>query len=172
MSDQAEPEAVPVLYLDLDGTVRHDKGELGHFINGPDDVTLFPEAVEMMRRWTAGGGLIVGVSNQGGIAMGHVTLRNVRAANDRTQELSGHAFRLITFCQHHPSAPDPAQRECWCRKPSPGMIFMSMEKLVLALNQPCPPNLALMVGDRPEDQECAARAGIDFQWAKEWRAQA
>lgn len=30
----------------------------------------------------------------------------------------------------------------------------------------------LMVGDRPEDQECARLAGLDFQWASDWRAQA
>lgn len=26
-----------------------------------------------------------------------------------------------------------------------------------------------MVGDRPEDQECAEKAGIAFMWAHEWR---
>lgn len=29
-----------------------------------------------------------------------------------------------------------------------------------------------MVGDRPEDEECARLAGLDFQWAAGWRAQA
>lgn len=42
---------VPVLYLDLDGTVRHGHDELGRFVNGPDDVVVFPEATAMMRRW-------------------------------------------------------------------------------------------------------------------------
>lgn len=162
---------VPVLYLDLDGTVRHGD-ELGRFVNGPDDVVVFPEAVEMMRRWEAGGGHIIGVSNQGGIALGHITEHDVHAANDRTQELTGQAFSFITFCHHHPGAADPELRDCWCRKPSPGMIIMSMVKLTHALDRSCPPSLALMVGDRPQDQECARRAGIGFQWAAEWRAQA
>lgn len=35
-----------------------------------------------------------------------------------------------------------------------------------------PPYMGLMVGDRPEDQECARLAGLDFQWAADWRAQA
>jgi hypothetical protein len=30
----------------------------------------------------------------------------------------------------------------------------------------------LFVGDRDEDAECARLAGFDFQWAKDWRAQA
>lgn len=42
-------KAVPVLYLDLDGTVRQGKDDgLGRFVNGPEDVIVFPEAVEMM----------------------------------------------------------------------------------------------------------------------------
>jgi D-glycero-D-manno-heptose 1,7-bisphosphate phosphatase len=27
----------------------------------------------------------------------------------------------------------------------------------------------LMVGDRPEDEQAAAAAGIPFTWAEEWR---
>lgn len=30
-----------VLYLDLDGTVRHGFDELGRFVNKPEDVTVF-----------------------------------------------------------------------------------------------------------------------------------
>lgn len=26
----------------------------------------------------------------------------------------------------------------------------------------------LFVGDRPEDEQAASKAGIDFQWAKDW----
>jgi D-glycero-D-manno-heptose 1,7-bisphosphate phosphatase len=35
-----------------------------------------------------------------------------------------------------------------------------------------PPYMGLMVGDRPEDEQCARLAGLDFQWAAHWRAQA
>ncbi len=38
--------ATPLLAVDLDGTVRHGKAELGRFVNGPDDVVVFPEAVD------------------------------------------------------------------------------------------------------------------------------
>lgn len=164
---------VPVLYLDLDGTVRHGKDELGRFVNGPDDVAIFPEAVEMMRRWKAGGGRIIGVSNQGGIALGHVTEPDVMAAMMRTHELTGHLFDKITFCRHHPQAADPEMARCWCRKPSPGMIVEAA--LDVSEHNPgeiYPPYLGLLVGDRPEDQECARLAGLDFQWATDWRAQA
>jgi hypothetical protein len=99
---------VPLLCLDLDSTVRKGKSELGRFVHGPGDVEVFPEAVEMMRRWKNAGGRIIGVSNQGGVANGEIY----------------------------------------------------------------PPYMGLMVGDRPEDQECARLAGLDFQWAADWRSQA
>lgn len=62
---------------------------------------------------------------------------------------------------------------CWCRKPSPGMLIEAS----LTLADRCrdeiyPPYMSLMVGDRPEDEECARIASVDFQWAAEWRAQA
>lgn len=50
---------VPVLFLDLDGTVCHGKTELGRFVNSPEDVVVFPEAVAHMRCWKERGGRIV-----------------------------------------------------------------------------------------------------------------
>src|SRR5260221_8181903 len=101
----AEEKAVPVLYLDLDGTVRQGKDDaLGRFVNGPGDVVVFPEAVEMMRRWKAGGGRIIGVSNQGGVSLGIVSYENVAAAMTETQRQCENLFDKIAFCVHHPGA--------------------------------------------------------------------
>lgn len=164
---------VPVLYLDLDGTVRHGKDELGRFVNGPEDVVVFPEATEMMRRWKARGGRIVGVSNQGGIALGHLTMEACTASMMCTYELTERLMDKIVWCRHHPAAADPEMARCWCRKPSPGLIIEGA--LDMAAKYPgemYPPHLALMAGDRPEDRECARLAGINFVWASDWRAEA
>lgn len=165
---------VPVLYLDLDGTVRHDVDDLGHFVNAPEDVIIFPEAVVMMRRWKEEkGGRIVGVSNQGGIAMGHMTEDQCVATMDRTQELADGLFELIVWCPHHPEASDPLKARCFCRKPSPGMLIMAAANMEDEHpGEIYPPHLALMVGDRHEDQQCARLACVDFMRAAEWRAQA
>lgn len=165
--------AVPVLYLDLDGTVRHGKDELGRFVNGPEDVIIFPEAVEMMRRWKNGGGRIIGISNQGGIALGHLTRDQCIAAMRRTFLLTDKLFDKLCWCSHHPQANHPEMARCWCRKPSPGLVIEGA--LSVAAQHPgelYPPYMALLVGDRPEDQECARIANIDFMWAKDWREQA
>lgn len=166
-------KAVPVLYLDLDGTVRQGKDDaLGRFVNDPDDVVVFPEAIEMMRRWKAGGGRVVAVSNQGGVALGIVSYQSVAAAMLETQRQADGLFDKISFCVHHPNADHPEMARCWCRKPSPGLIIESAIDLGRRHDEFYPPYMGLMVGDRPEDEQCAQLAGLDFQWAADWRAEA
>lgn len=162
--------AVPLLCLDLDGTVRHGYDELGRFVNEPDDVVVFPEAVELMRRWKAGGGRIIAVSNQGGIALGHMTAETCARTMLRTHELTGGLFDKICWCSHHPQAQHPEMARCWCRKPSPGLVIEGASSLAGRFGEYYPPYMGLLVGDRPEDEECARLAGFDFMWAAEWRA--
>lgn len=169
---RCEEVPVPVLYLDLDGTVRQGKDDaLGRFVNGPEDVVVFPEAVTMMRRWKAGGGRVVGVSNQGGVALGIVTYDAVAKAVIETQRQAEGLFDRIMFCVHHPDAEHPEMARCWCRKPSAGAVVEAAHGLVERFKgEFYPPYMGLFVGDRPEDEECARSAGLDFQWAADWRA--
>ena len=170
---KSDERAVPVLYLDIDGTVRQGKDDpLGRFVNGPKDVVVFPEAVTLMRRWKAGGGRIIGVSNQGGIALGLVTMDRVAAAMAETHRQADHLFDRLAFCRHHPDASRLDMSRCWCRKPSPGLLIEAAYSLAEQHNEYYPPYMGLMVGDRDEDRECARLAGLDFQDAAEWRAQA
>lgn len=157
---------VPLLVLDLDGTVRFGKDELGRFVHGPEDVVVFPEAVERMRAWQ---GRIVGVSNQGGIALGFVTAQTVGEAMAETQRQCEGLFSKIVWCPHYPTAAAPEQARCWCRKPSPGLLIVAAMELAREHDEIYPPHLGLMVGDRPEDEQCAALVGFDFMWAEDWR---
>ena len=167
----AEERAVPVLYLDMDGTVRKGKDELGRFVNGPGDVEVFPEAVAKMRLWKRGGGRIAAVSNQGGVALGILTYEKVAAAMAETQRQCDHLFDVISFCVHHPDAKHPEMARCWCRKPSAGAVVDAVHWLKDRFpDEFYPPYMGLFVGDRPEDEECARSAGLDFEWAKDWRA--
>ena len=165
---------VPLLVLDIDGTVRQGKDDaLGRFVNGPGDVVVFPEAVVMMRRWKTAGGRILGLSNQGGIALGLVHMADVANAMWETHKQAAQLFDKLVWCQHHPDAPDPEMARCWCRKPRIGGLVDGA--ITLAHDHPgeiYPPHMGLFVGDRKEDEECARNANFDFQWAAEWRAQA
>lgn len=163
---------VPVLYLDIDGTVRHSKDELGRFVNGPEDVVVFPEAITLMRRWKTAGGRVIGVSNQGGVALGIVTQQKVAAAMIETHRQTGHLFDKLAWCSHHPDADDPEMARCWCRKPSPGLVIESALDMARETGEIYPPHLGLFVGDRPEDEQCAQLAGLPFKWAHDWRSEA
>jgi D-glycero-D-manno-heptose 1,7-bisphosphate phosphatase len=165
-------KTVPVLYVDLDGTVRHGKDELGRFVNGPEDVVVFPEAVRLLREWKRKGGRVIACSNQGGVALGLVPYEKVAAAMVETHRQCGHVFDKIAYCVHHPNADDPEMARCWCRKPSPGLLIEAALTLAQRHDEIYPPHLGLFVGDRPEDEQCAQLAGLPFMWAHEWRATA
>jgi D-glycero-D-manno-heptose 1,7-bisphosphate phosphatase len=167
MTDERQ---VPLLVLDIDGTVRHGFDELGRFVNDPDDVVIFPEALDRMREWKRASGRIVGVSNQGGIALGHVSYTAVMDAMIRTQRLCDGLFDKLAWCQHHPDATEPVMARCWCRKPSPGLLVEAANELARSYCEMYPPHRGLFVGDRPEDEQCAGLAGFPFQWAHAWRA--
>lgn len=162
-------KATPVLYLDIDGTVRHGKDELGFFVGKKEEVIVFPEAKELILKAKSEGFRIVGISNQGGIALGLANLHDIVEAFIETNRQCDYAFDKISFCQHHPNAKEPEYAICWCIKPRIGLILESALEMAKQFNEYYPPHLALFVGDRPEDRECAEGANIKFMDAKEWR---
>ena len=166
-----EERRVRVLYLDLDGTVRWGLDEMGRFVNTEDDVRVFDGVPALLARYKAAGWRVVAVSNQGGIALGHMTMEDCALAMRETYRQCGGAFDKIAFCRHHPKAALRELAVCWCRKPRAGLVIESA--LDLARQHPgeiYPPHLGLLVGDRPEDEQCAEAASLPFMSAKDWRA--
>jgi len=164
-------KATPVLYLDIDGTVRKGFDELGKFVNKASDVEVFPQVPNLLKWYKKQGWRIIGISNQGGIALGLVTMRDVAEAMLETQRQCENTFDKIAFCRHHEKAKDPEFAICWCRKPAIGLIVESALELSRIHPEYYPPHMALFVGDRPEDEECAKQARIKFISASEWRKQ-
>lgn len=163
--------ATPLLFVDLDGTVRWGYDELGRFVNGPSDVTVFPEAVEQLTLWRRDGGRVIAVSNQGGIALGHVTPEAVAEGMAETFRQCDEQIDLVCWCPHYPTAQDPMMQRCWCRKPRPGMAIEACYQLGQRhAEEQYPLSLALFVGDRPEDKACAETCNVDFLDAAAWRA--
>lgn len=163
-------QATPVLYVDLDDTIRMGKATLGRFVNKAGDVKVFPEVPAILAAYKRSGWRIAAISNQGGIALGILSAEDCAACMMETQRQCNGLFDSICFCGHHPDAPDPEHAICWCRKPRIGLILTASNSLAARFNEYYPPHLALFVGDRPEDAECAANAGIKFMDAAEWRA--
>lgn len=156
-------KSVPVLYCDIDGTIRYGKDELGRFVNTAEDVQVFPEVPDLLAGYKDMGWRIIGITNQGGIGLGYMSEQTCVDALAETQRQSGNAFDKIVFCPHKPD------EGCECRKPKPGMVFNAREWLFYNHGESYPMNLGLFVGDRPEDADCAHNAGLDFIDAAVWR---
>lgn len=162
-------KATPILYLDLDGTVRKGFDELGRFVNKKEDVEVFSGVVDLMRKYKEKGWRIVGITNQGGVATGQLSYEDMEASIVETNNQVEKLFDKIMVCVHHPDAQEKEMSVCWCRKPRIGNVVIAAQELGKVYSEYYPPHLALFVGDRPEDKQCAENAGISFMDAKEWR---
>jgi len=159
-----EAKKVPVLYCDIDGTIRWGKDELGRFVNTAEDVRVFDEVPDLLAGYKDLGWRIVGVTNQGGIGLGYMDEQTCLDALAETQKQSGNAFDKIIFCPHKPD------EGCGCRKPGIDMIMNARHWMFANYDgEAYPMEMALFVGDRPEDEDCANNAGIKFIDAAVWR---
>lgn len=136
--------------VDYDGTLRE-------CINGNDKYPVTKEQIEMkpnrraaLQSYKDKGYLLLGLSNQSGIAKGELT-------HDKAVELFNHTNDQLgldieyRFCPHQ-SAPI----SCYCRKPMPGVgvEFIMRHKLN---RKEC-----LFVGDLKTDETFATRCGFQY----------
>lgn len=154
----------PALCLDLDGTVRYSKS--GEFINKPEDIALFDGVEAKLWEYRRNNYLILGISNQGGVAYGLKSPQSDSAELDTMIKLFDKCpFDIIKTCWNHEKGKVfPFNLRSLYRKPDIGMLALCEFEafnagIVIDWNN------SIFVGDRPEDEECAKRASISFQWA-------
>ncbi|MBE9036028.1 HAD hydrolase-like protein [aff. Roholtiella sp. LEGE 12411] len=173
-----------ILFLDLDGTARQPKSG-ATFINKPLDQEIIPGVAEAIARYP--NHVLIGITNQGGVAAGKKSLEDAIAEQQYTIQLLPQLLEIY-FC------PDFDGRQCYkltcvdggvtndainfeendlkrwqgqCRKPNCGMVEIAIAEMSLKVDR----KESLFVGDRAEDQACAAGAGIPFMWAADWRGE-
>ena len=173
-----------LLLLDLDGTVRKPMSN-GKFITSPLDQQLISGVKEKINEASADGWTIVGITNQGGVAAGHKSLSDAIEEQKFTLSMAPQ-IQSILFCPE-------AGETCWevdrvysvevsdaaafkhlrgtYRKPESGMLKLAIQQLggMVDLADPESSYSFLMIGDRPEDQDAAIAAGVEFMWAEDWR---
>jgi histidinol-phosphate phosphatase family protein len=133
---------VRAVLFDRDGTLVHDVPYNGD----PDRVRLVDGARAAVDRLRAAGVRVGLVSNQSGVARGLLTRDDVRAVNDRLQELLGR-LDTVQFCPHGDAD------GCGCRKPAPGMVLAAARELGVE------PHEVVVIGDIGADVEAARAAG-------------
>lgn len=166
--DARKMQVKPALLLDIDGTIRHSR--LGkRFIEDAGDIALFPDVEDKLWGFRNRGYLILGVSNQGGVAFMIKPQSIIMQEMDATVALfKRNPFHSIKMCLHHPNGKHPALgHRSLMRKPDIGMLVMH-EYECFGSGWIIDWSTSLMVGDRDEDRVCAERASIEFKWAWEF----
>lgn len=135
------------VFLDRDGTLIEETG----YLDKPEEVQVFPGAVEALKQLAqAGFGLFI-VTNQSGIGRGYYTEDDMHAVNRRLcddLEREGVRFREIFFAPEAPGQPSRG------RKPSPQFLFDARDRFGVNLAE------SYMVGDKRSDLECGWNAGV------------
>jgi HAD superfamily hydrolase (TIGR01662 family) len=140
--------------FDFDDTLRKSSGE-GKFPTNPTEVMLLPDRKEKLAKLKSQGYLLLGASNQSGIARGQVTFDNAVACFEQTNKLLGQHVDYL-FCPHN------VPPNCYCRKPQPGLGVALIHAYKLN------PAECIFVGDQTTDATFAKRLGFQYVDATEF----
>jgi histidinol-phosphate phosphatase family protein len=130
---------------------------------------LLPRVPEAVRLLNDLGLAVAIVSNQPGIAKGHLKAEMLKAF-DRAMlkqiRAAGGRIDHIYYCLHHPEAKVPKLRQrCDCRKPEIGMLKNAAADLQVALDE------CYMVGDGITDLMAGSRAGCRTVFVGRWKCE-
>ena len=118
-------------------------------------VSVFSAAA--IRRLNDNGFRVIVVSNQAGVARGYFGEDEVHATNEYIREAlarQGACIDAFYYCPHHVDGTVVAyRRDCFCRKPNPGMMERAARDYDITLTW------SFVVGDRACDIEAGRRAG-------------
>lgn len=171
--------------IDKDGTLTETVSG-ATFVQSPTDQKLIAGVQQAIAKLVAEGYTLAIASNQGGVAAGHKTLEDAIAEMRYAMELTGiqvayfcpdfkgHQCYKVTpsFCEgfnDEPIESESADRYTILlpttsfgsyRKPDSGMLKRAIHDHDSLK--------AIMIGDRPEDEQAAHNAKIDFIHAKDW----
>lgn len=128
------------VFFDRDGTLCRDADYLCRM----EDLEIFPGTVGL-KRLKERGFLLIGVSNQSGIARGIVEEGFVKRVHGIFTTQYG--FDGFYFCPHGPD------EHCSCRKPEPGLLYRARAEHRIDLRR------SFVVGDKEADMLLAKTVG-------------
>ena len=130
---------------------------------------LLPRVPQAIRLLNDLGLKIAIVSNQPGIAKGHLTVDTLKlfesAMLGGIRDVGGQIDQIY-YCLHHPEAQVPELRQhCRCRKPGIAMLEQASEALHATLDQ------CYMIGDGIPDLQAGIRAGCRTIFIGRWKCE-
>jgi len=141
----------PCLFLDRDGVINQPAAR-GEYINTWAEFRFLPTCADWIRLFNALDYLVIVITNQRGIALGHTRPEDLEQIHQNmVQALAAVGARIddVFCCPHDYGA-------CDCRKPKPGLIEQACRKWNIDLKR------SLLVGDTELDEELARNCGLRF----------
>jgi D-glycero-D-manno-heptose 1,7-bisphosphate phosphatase len=133
------------VFLDRDGTLNAD----APYASDYEQVVIFPESYEAVRKLNRAGLLTVVVTNQSAVGRGLLTEDGLNEIHSRLRDaFAGHDSRLdaVYFCPHYAPSADPRYgKKCDCRKPGTALARQAAADLGIDLEN------SYMIGDKAED---------------------
>ena len=130
---------------------------------------LLPRVPEAIRLLNDLGLRVAVVSNQPGIAKGHLKRETLKAFERRMlSQIHSAGGRIdgIYYCLHHPEAKiERLRRRCNCRKPEIGMLQRAAADFDVKLAE------CYMIGDGIPDLQAAERAGCRSIFIGRWKCE-
>ena len=128
------------VFFDRDGTLCRD----AHYLSRMDDFEVVHD-IDSLNLLKQQDYVLLGVSNQSGIARGLVREAFVKEINNIFVERYG--FEGFYYCPHHPD------ERCACRKPEPGLLVEAAHDFGVDLRR------SFVVGDKDIDMRLARAVG-------------
>jgi D-sedoheptulose 7-phosphate isomerase len=105
----------------------------------PEQFALLPGVAQAIAEFNRMGLLVIGVSNQPGIAKGKFTPSLLQATTQKMEaavQAGGGKIDATYYCLHHPDAFLSEYRaECDCRKPAPGLLLRAAQEWDIDLHE-------------------------------------
>lgn len=141
------------VFLDRDGTIIEDTGYIGEC----NKIKFLPMVSEAIKLLNENGFKVIITTNQSGVARGYFTEETVIEINKYIQESlakQGAFIDMVYYCPHHVEGiVKEYRRECYWRKPNPGMIEEAAREHNIDLKN------SFTIGDKISDTEAGHRAG-------------
>ncbi len=136
-----------LVILDRDGVINVDSDQ---FIKTPEEWKAIPGSLDAIARLNHAGYRVVVASNQSGIGRGLFDMAALNAINEKMYKALaqvGGRIDALFYCPH------PAEANCTCRKPKPGMFEDIARRFNMSLAG------VASIGDSLRDVQAASAAG-------------
>lgn len=146
------PNLLAAVFLDKDGTILENVP----YNVDPAKMRFSDKTPDGLRLLTQAGYRLFVISNQSGVARGlfpEEALLTVREQLEVMLRTEGIPLDDFYYCPHHPHGTVKAySRNCFCRKPNPGLLLRAAREHHLDLAS------SWFIGDTLDDMECGRKA--------------